>query len=243
SSPSQGIISVVDMNTKSESKKITFDKIYQLTRLELSPSKDKLYVLATGSGKMFVIDTNTDEVISNFDIAIMTSDFKVDSISGNIIVLDNMRIGILNPAGALIREHKFVKGDFYEKLILDSNNTTAYVTHSVDPIMLKVNLNTNDETTVTLKERARDIISDNIKQLVYVLYDSSLAILKNDTLESYKPEVSTGGQKGVSLFRFKDQIYIVNMNSSNLSTFDINTLEMKKDLIPAVQSPKKILVF
>lgn len=243
SSPSQGVISVVDLNSKLEINKITFDKHYQLTRMELSPSHDKLYVFATGSAKMFIIDTNTDKVTSEFEIKGLVTDFKVDKVSGNLIVLDNDKISILNPAGSLIREHKFTTSSFYEKLILNGNDTVAFVTHASDPIILKVNINTNEETTINLKERARDVIYDDIKQILYILHDSSLEILNDGKFDNYKPTIETKGNKSISLFKDNNKIYIVNMNSSNISVLNTDTFEIEDKMIPAGQYPSKLIMF
>lgn len=243
SRPSQGILSVIDMTTNSELKKISFDKQYQLTKLNLSPDKNILYVLAIAVGKIFLIDTNTDQVKSSFDVDFMTSDFNVDITSGNLIVLDNSKISILNNSGVSIKEHKFVKGDFYEKLILDSSNTIAYVIHSVNSNLVQVDLNSNTENIFNLKEKVKDIIVDDNNSLLYVLYDSSLDVFKKYNLEPYKTDILTGGQRSNSLYKYKDSIYIVNMESNNISVFDSKSLEMKKDLIPAGQSPKKLIIF
>lgn len=239
-SSTQGSISVVNLNTNNEIKKIDIDKLPQLLKLQLSASKDKLYVLGLNPGKIFVIDTNTDQVIEPpINVIENAVDFVIDKSTGNFIVLDSLSINIINTSGNIIKTHKFQKENFYNKIYLGTNYVLVSLLN--ENSVIHIDLITDKETKLDFSGKVKDIeiSTDNI----YVLLPNFMSIVKITTLDIYKTNIDINGSNAFDMILSPEQtkLYISDYSNGKISDFDIKSEKLMADHSISVLSPSKII--
>jgi len=235
-------ISVVDMKQSNEIKKIQLEEKSQPTKLGISNSKTKLYVLSKNLAKIFVINTDTD-TLEQDSIAVheYVDDFVLDKSTGNFAVLSNGYIHIIN-GSAITKTYKFKTPDFYEKIYYNGSSNSAYVTHSNKNFMIYVDLNNDTETTINLNQKPTAIVENTSKNSLYILSYDGLTILDSFSREIRKEKLAIKGVNGINMKLSKDgsMILIVNHNTSNVSIFDCKTETILPQVIEVGQNPKGI---
>ena len=233
-------VGVIDLKALKEVKNIKLDALANF-KLQFSISNDRLYALAVDSGKLFVINTITDELIEPvIKVSNSTNDFVVDKTSGNLILVDETSINIISSSGNIIKSHTFQPQNRYNKIysglnyVIVGNATSNFATH--------IDLISDKETKLDFSGQVRDIkISPS--GIIYVLLSSSLNLLRASTLEIYKKDVTINGQVSydMTLSTNGDKLYIADFDSGKISVFDTQTEQVLPDQITGVAGTRDII--
>ena len=233
-------VGVIDLKALKEVKNIKLDALANF-KLQFSISNDRLYALAVDSGKLFVINTITDELIEPvIKVSTSTNDFVVDKTSGNLILVDETSINIISSSGNIIKSHTFQPQNGYNKIysglnyVIVGNATSNFATH--------IDLISDKETKLDFSGQVRDIkISPS--GIIYVLLSSSLNLLRASTLEIYKKDVTINGQVSydMTLSTNGDKLYIADFDSGKISVFDTQTEQVLPDQITGVAGTRDII--
>ncbi|MBC7473365.1 MAG: hypothetical protein H7263_03665, partial [Candidatus Sericytochromatia bacterium] len=219
-------ILVIDLKSLKVIKEINFDKTALITKLGISPAKDKIYVLNFGLNKISSVSTATDEINTN-EIKLNNSarTFIVDNL-GRLLLFNASGLVIQTDSGSVINSLDFKISFSYDKAIYSKQTNTLLLVPSSGNNLASYDLSSDKATEIQLKENIVSAAFNPSGDKIYALSASSLSILESGTMKVLRENIPINTTGANNMIFSPDGRRLFITSGSNVSIFDINNESM-----------------
>lgn len=235
-------ISLIDLKSLKEIKKINMENGKAPSTLLLSPGKDKLYVYNPTTGIFSVLDTKTDAFQNSEIVPEKRDGIKAVFINNlnEIIFVYQDSLSVISASGE--SERKSSPGIFYSTGISAASNNSIFVYNNSTNEILNINTsNFEIDSRIKIEGVPGAITVDNSGNTLYVAFPDSLSILSAGSGQPIKEKVAVGSPiSQLKLSPGGNKLYLVSKSSGSILIFDIQKQEVLKTGINVAGIPSSL---
>lgn len=240
-------VAIIDSNNFQKVKSIYIGENTKPTFMQISPQKDKIFVLNSETGIVSLINTTTDEAIKDY------IDLKDQKKTRNIFfntsdsLLYLIRKNTVYSFYENIERKKYdLKKDLYEcNADYYPNENKLIITDKKNKELILLDILSGEESRISLNSEPISIIVEKSGFNAYILFSDYISIFNLSRKEFVKEQIPTGGSGAsyMTLSNDKSKIIISNEKTNDFSIFDIQSEKMLDNVISVGKSPSSVSIW
>ena len=239
-SEGNGISKVVDVNTL-QGLKNTIEVGPSPTGIIFDPNNNYMYVSDRGSNNVSVINTTTNNVISQINVGSNPCMLAYDPDNGFLYVTDlGVGVSVINTATNAVVKN-IGTGSFPEGITFDQNNKYIYVANEATSNISVINTVTNkDFESISVGCYPRDVTVDTNNNLIYTSTNAGVRVFNTTDNNVFVKTIGVGNNPmGIVFDSSNGVVYTSNAGSSSISLINPKTNSVVKTIV-AGASPRCI---